>query len=336
MGQPNANRLQYEHIQPLTSSLNDDRQTIANTGCLEIGDILEFWDRDGNGCLETLIGTRTLTGICPNEAITLDSTIDLTVVSGTAVIRNRSIDDIGQALGRYCAKIYQSDDYRLVWAPAILASETDTPSGGQSRHEVEDSTCFEAGDLWQIISDEGLAGSGTVVSTDDAQDLVVIDDSIDAFGTLTNPKLINTSVTLKTHLLRIKDAIANSGKPSYAFGRGSTVTEDTWLYSGNSVPSNKTGIPFGLSDGVLTYAWVGNELLVAYDVEIYWHEGDETNLTLLATLSVGAGSRTATFDIGDFGLVLVPQDKQIACFVTNVSSTNPRNVSVHLTIAGSS
>lgn len=132
----------------------------------------------------------------------------------------------------------------------------------------------------------------------------------------------------------IKQIAANSGKPSYSFGRPSTITADTWLYSGNSVPSNKTGIPYGLNNGFLTYAWIGNELLVAYDIEIYTHDGDETNLTLLDTLSVGAGSRIATFDQGDFGSISVPKDKQVAVKVGSVVSTNPKNVAVHLTIQG--
>lgn len=132
----------------------------------------------------------------------------------------------------------------------------------------------------------------------------------------------------------VKQIAANSGKPSYAFGRGSTVTTDSWLFAGNSVPSNKTGIPFGLNNGKLTYAWIGNELLVAYDVKVYYHTGDETGLTLLTTLSVPDSSRTATFDITDFGTVNVPNNVQIAVLVNNIVSTNPKNVSVHLTITG--
>ena len=132
----------------------------------------------------------------------------------------------------------------------------------------------------------------------------------------------------------INQIAANSGKPSYSFGRPSTVNDGTWLFAGNSVPSNKTGIPFGLNNGELTYGWIGNESLVAYDIEIYHHLGDEVSLTLLTTLSIGAGARTATFDVSDFGLVSVPKDVQIATKVVNVAAGNPRNVSVHLTIAG--
>lgn len=213
MGQPNAKRLQFNAIQALTSALNDDRQTLTQTAYIKVGDTLEFWDRNASGCLETLIGTRVVTGVCPDDAITLDSAIDLTTVTGTAVIRNRTIDDVQVAIARLYEQGFEPDDYLINWAAPITASESGVPSGGQSRHTVSDSSCWEAGDSWAIISDEGLAGTGTVVSTDDAVNKVVIDDDIDAFGTLTNPKLINTSIDLKTQLLRLKSAIDQVSPP---------------------------------------------------------------------------------------------------------------------------
>lgn len=126
---------------------------------------------------------------------------------------------------------------------------------------------------------------------------------------------------------------ANSGKPSYSFGRPSAVNPNTWLFAGNSVPSNKTGIPFGLNNGELTYAWIGNETLSEYDVEIYHHTGDETNLTLITTLNVPSSSRTSVFDQTDFGILSIPKDVQIAAKVASTVS-NPKNISIHLTISG--
>lgn len=131
----------------------------------------------------------------------------------------------------------------------------------------------------------------------------------------------------------VEQIAANSGKPSYSFGRGSTVNPNTWLFSGNSVPSNKTGIPFGLNNGEITYAWVGNELLAEYDVEIYHHTGDETNLTLLTTLNISSAARTSVLDQSDFGIISVPKDVQLAVRIGTTVS-NPRNVAVHLTIQG--
>lgn len=211
MGQPNARRIQYEMILPLTSMVNDDRQTLSNTGCLKVGDVLEFYDRNAAGCLGSSLGTRTITAICPNEAIILDSAIDLTVVTNEAVIRNRTVDDAKEMLDRICGNYAQGDDYKLNWAPAISACDLDTPIVGQSQQYVPDSSCFAAGDTYALISDEGLAGTGSVVSTDDSQNIVVIDASIDC-GALTNPKLINTSVTMKEQFLRIKQDLDTIGQ----------------------------------------------------------------------------------------------------------------------------
>lgn len=212
MGQPNAKRLQFSAIQVLTSALNDDRQTLDQTYFVKVGDTLEFWDRNASGCLETLIGTRTVTGVCPDQAITLDSAIDLTTVTGTAVIRNRTIDDVQEAVQRLYDCGFEAEDYLIQWADTISACETDTPVVGQSTQTVPDASCWEAGDSWAIISDEGLAGTGTVIANDVTLNKVTIDDSIDCTA-LTNPKLINTSVDLKEQLKRLKQAIDAVGTP---------------------------------------------------------------------------------------------------------------------------
>ena len=134
----------------------------------------------------------------------------------------------------------------------------------------------------------------------------------------------------------IRQLLASAGKPSYAFGKGATVTVNDWLDSGNNIPSNETGIPFGLSNGQIVEVWVGNKNLVAYDLSIYHHLGDETSLTLIVTLTIPAGNRTATFNVTDFGILSVPIDVQIAMRVTAVPGANPRSVSAHATITGSS
>jgi hypothetical protein len=131
----------------------------------------------------------------------------------------------------------------------------------------------------------------------------------------------------------IKQVSASSGKPSYQFGRASTVNVNTWLDS-NTIPSNKTGLPFGLKNGLVADIWIGNELLVEYDVSLYYHLGDEIGLNLLTSVTVPAAARTNIFTVADFGLVLIPQNVQIAARVTAVPGTNPRNVSIHATLIG--
>ena len=128
-------------------------------------------------------------------------------------------------------------------------------------------------------------------------------------------------------------AIGGSGKPTYSFGIGGAAPAGTYL-DGDGRPSNKTGIPFGLDNGELIEIWVGNQLLVAYDFSVYYHLGDEIGLTLLKTVSVPAGARTALFTVADIGLVTVPKTVQIAARVETVVSTSPRNMGAYAIIKG--
>ena len=131
----------------------------------------------------------------------------------------------------------------------------------------------------------------------------------------------------------LQQVIANSGKPNYSFGKGGTQSDLTWL-DDQGVPSNKTGVPFGLNNGKLTEVWVGNELLVEYDVGVYYHYGDEVGLTLLKQLTVPATSRTKTFNAIDIGDVSVPKDCQIATRVISSVSTSPKNTKIYCVIRG--
>lgn len=143
------------------------------------------------------------------------------------------------------------------------------------------------------------------------------------------------SCTTLAHIEEMAKAlIAASGRPSYSFGRDGNHPSLTWL-DADGKPSNKVGIPFGLNNGQLTELWVGNELLVAYDLTLYHHLGDEVSLTSLVTVSMPAGVRTKRFTISDFGIITVPKDVQIAAQISSVVSTNPRRTGCHATIIGS-
>lgn len=131
-----------------------------------------------------------------------------------------------------------------------------------------------------------------------------------------------------------KQRFANYSKVEFEHGYASNVNNLTWLECKRDIPSNKTGWPFGLNNGELFYVWVGNSNLVQYDLTIYWHEGDEVNLTSLDTRTITNTQRSHFFTAADFGLVSVPKDKQIAWRVTDVPGSKPENVAVHTTIIG--
>ena len=134
------------------------------------------------------------------------------------------------------------------------------------------------------------------------------------------------------------NSIAANASPGYTWGRGNTNNLNQWLDATGSRPSNKTGVPFDLNNGKLIKFWIGNENLTDFEISLYSHEGDEINLTLLASFDIIAGSpaRSQFFTIADFGDVDIPQGVQLAARITRVSSTlsNPRNTGCYAILKG--
>lgn len=130
-----------------------------------------------------------------------------------------------------------------------------------------------------------------------------------------------------------KQIIASAGKPSYTFGRDGNHPDGTWL-DADGKPSNKVGIPFGLNNGTLIELWIGNENLTEFTVGLYEHEGDEVNLTLLASVTVPNTVRSKIFTAADFGSVSVSKGFQIAAQVISSVGGVPRRTGCHATILG--
>ena len=120
----------------------------------------------------------------------------------------------------------------------------------------------------------------------------------------------------------IGNKLATSANPGFVFGRGGNVTSGSWLLN-NDVPSNITGIPFGLLGGNLLQVWAASQNVDTYDIGLYWHLGDEIGLTLLATMNIVA-ERQDFFGIPDFGTVPVPSNVQIAVRISNGAAKNPK------------
>ena len=125
--------------------------------------------------------------------------------------------------------------------------------------------------------------------------------------------------------------IPGNASAGYEYTR-KNPSEGTWLDSGG-IPSNKTGIPFGLANGVLDGVWVGSSTLSEYDISVYWHDGDETNLTLLTTVSIPNTDRTKVFDSVALGSIPIPQDVQLATRIVNIVSA-PADLKVYLRPTG--
>lgn len=123
--------------------------------------------------------------------------------------------------------------------------------------------------------------------------------------------------------LNTLDAVA---LPGFDFGRSGNAAANSWLLN-NAVPSNLVGIPVGMSSAFITEVWVGSENVDTYDIEIYEHEGDEINLTLLTTVNIVA-LRTATFSVN----VAITTGRQMAVRIVNGNAKNPK---VYVLVKGS-
>lgn len=114
----------------------------------------------------------------------------------------------------------------------------------------------------------------------------------------------------------ISNTVATSASPGFSFGRASNVNSGTWLQC-EGVPSNKAGRYVYINNAIVETIFISNEVVGTFDIEIYYHEGDEVNLTLLDTISVVSASG-GSFTVGQS----VPTDRQLALKVVNGSAKN--------------
>ncbi len=116
----------------------------------------------------------------------------------------------------------------------------------------------------------------------------------------------------------VNSSVSSAASPGFSLGRSGNVPSNTWLFRTGNVPSNKTGIPMAITNPTITLVAVGNEDINTFDVEIYEHDGDEVNLTLLGTVNLVA-TRTDTFTVS----FVATEGKQLGVKIVNGSAKNP-------------
>jgi len=124
--------------------------------------------------------------------------------------------------------------------------------------------------------------------------------------------------------------VGASASPGFSFGRSGALAPNTWLRRPGNVPSNRAGVTININNPVITQIACANRNVETYDVEIYEHEGNSVNLTLLGTVNV----INATSDIFDVNLTAT-KGKQIAVRLGSTSSGNVRDLGVDITLVGS-
>ena len=121
-----------------------------------------------------------------------------------------------------------------------------------------------------------------------------------------------------------------SASPGYSFGREGAHADGTWLIA-TETASNKRGLPFGLLNGFLRQVVVStSNVPSAFDVEVYYHDGDLSGSTLITTVTTAGTASTETFSLN----VSVPADHQLAVKINNTGGTKPQETGVFLVLRG--
>lgn len=131
----------------------------------------------------------------------------------------------------------------------------------------------------------------------------------------------------------VQDAIQEIGasaSPGFSFGRAGSLATNTWLRRPGNVPSNRAGVTINIDSPVIVNVACANRNVETYDVEIYEHEGNQVNLTLLGTVTITA----ATSEIFDVNFPAT-KGKQLAVRLGSTATGNVRDLGVDITLVGS-
>jgi len=124
----------------------------------------------------------------------------------------------------------------------------------------------------------------------------------------------------------VQDTIITSASPGFSFGRASNINSGTWLQC-ETVPSNKAGRFVYINNAEIKRIFVSSENISTFDISVYHHTGDETNLTLIGTVSI-VSARGGSFNV----TWAVPTNTQLAM---RVISGSARNMVCGLELSGS-
>ena len=116
---------------------------------------------------------------------------------------------------------------------------------------------------------------------------------------------------------------------SYSFGRSGNSTSNTWLRKDGAITTNSSGFAVGLTNAKIEQVNYAARQSETFEILIYEHEGNSTNLTLLATLNV-VSSTTQTFNTS----ISITKGKQLAVRVGQTSSGVIRDLGVDLLVTG--
>lgn len=128
-----------------------------------------------------------------------------------------------------------------------------------------------------------------------------------------------------------KTLVSVSASPGWSFGRNGNLNQGVFLYRPGSIVSNGTGITIGLVNPILRKVMIGTTTLAAFDIDIVLHDGNYTNPTVAATISVPGGSYLYTIDRSD----PLTFNRAMSVRISPTSPNSSRDLGVDLQLSGS-
>ncbi len=129
----------------------------------------------------------------------------------------------------------------------------------------------------------------------------------------------------------IQTAIEESGasaSPGFSFGRSGNVSAGTWLRRPGNVPSNRAGVTVPIDNPIISEVSCSNRNIDTYTLEIYEHEGNRVNESLLGSVTV-TSARGDTFSVN----LTATKGKQIAVRLAS-GGGSVRDLGVDIVIKG--
>jgi hypothetical protein len=126
----------------------------------------------------------------------------------------------------------------------------------------------------------------------------------------------------------VNSTVGNTASPGFTWGRSGHVSVGAWLQN-ETVPSNKSGRTMFLNNAIIKKVFVANEDPDVITIEIYTHDGDEVNLTLIGSVTTAA-LRSNTFSTS----FSIPLNKQIAVRLASASANGGKNTVAGILVKG--
>lgn len=127
----------------------------------------------------------------------------------------------------------------------------------------------------------------------------------------------------------VQDAIEEIGasaSPGFSFGRSGKVSTNSWLRRPGNVPSNRAGVTIPIDNPEIISVACSNRNVDNYTISVYEHDGNQTNLTLLGSVSV-VNATGGIFPVS----FSATKGKQLAVRITAGSA---RDIGVDLVLVG--